>query len=333
MEHRILVVGDIHLVNQGSAPGYRTETYTDDLLKKLEETVNIAKEKEATCVLWLGDVFDHKAPSKTNFALVNRVQDLLLSYGVVVYVLVGNHDLAAGGNLESLQKQPIGSLRHIPNVVLLTEDHHDLDEDVTLYPVPGVPLGEDWAAYFNTASRDSRTRKRRIVAAHQLIVPDVSAFPEKARSSFYDAADVAMATDASLVLYGDVHSYHGFYVRDGVQGKVGLCNMGSICRMTVGDVDHTPRVMLLTIADDTRRSLGREEIVLQAVQPSEEVFRLEQKQAEKQHQQDIDDTIRQLKSTRVHKFSIETVVDEIRANSTADEAVRDTAVELIEIVR
>lgn len=325
-EIRLLTVGDVHL--RDSAPGKRTDTYREDIMAKCRECVEIARRENATHMLFLGDLFDDKRASRVSHYLSNAIAALLDKAGMPVLVLLGNHDLQ-NDSLESLPKQPIFPVGLSPNVTLMAWDRVELAPDVAIYPIPGVSLGDDWQEKFVTGG----TETRRILAVHQLIVPDVTQFPEVARGNFYDAKDVAAVTDANVLLYGDVHHNHGTTKHTNRDGDpVVFSNRGAICRMTVGDVDHKPEVIMYKFTGDAERSMSAEVFPL-TYRPAADVYRLEEHYEQKQHQQDIDDTIRQLKSTRVHKFSIETVVDEIRTNSTADEAVRDTAVELIELVR
>lgn len=327
-EIRMLVVGDIHAVSHGKSPGYRTESYATDILTKLRETVEVAKNSDATHVLWLGDVFDDKTASKVTFRLVKEIQEIIRSYGLEISILVGNHDLAPGANLESLSKQPIGMLEEMDCVTLLTHDELKLNDEVSIFPVPGIPLereGDLWLESFKTHS----TVKRRIIAAHQLIVPDLSVFPIQAQDSFYEASRIAQHTDAQLVIYGDHHRDQGIYKK----GTVGFINMGSLCRQKVDEVDHIPSVYILTIRDDERRSIATERFILKSVRPSAEVFRLEEAVAVKEYKADIDETIRQLKTQRIGKFSVDAVMEDIKNNDTVESPVRSMAVSLVESVR
>lgn len=323
-QHRVLVVGDIHASDQ--SPGYRTETYGEDILTKLEETVTIAKERKVTAVLWLGDVFDQKRANRISFKLVKRLATILRSYGVPVYILVGNHDISAA-NLESLQKQPLGMLEEVDNVTLLTTEPILLDEEVAIYPVPGIAIRhlDNWLDYYITGGDE----KRRIIAAHQLIAKNLEEYPAPARPSFQDSKAISAVTDADLILYGDLHTKQGGYK----QGNVWFSNFGSICRMAASDVEHEPEVIVLVVKDDEDRNFAIERCRLTSVKPADEVFRLEQHYETKEHSRDIQDTIRKLKETRLHKFSLDSVIEDIRVRDDVDTTVQNRALELLEHVR
>lgn len=325
---KIFNIFDVHVSDQ--SPGFRTETYTQDILTKLEETVRLSKKHEATHILFLGDIFDQKVPNRVSHRLVQQVADIMRSYGKPVYILVGNHDIS-GGTLDSLPKQPIGILAHLPNVQLLTWDKLVLDEDVAIYPVPGVPiLHESWQDRYVTEDK----RKRVIIAAHQLIARDVTQYPEAARHAFQPAQEVAKHTDASFIVSGDLHTPQGVYVLPrGKGGHVGFANLGSLCRLSVKDVDHEPKCLLLTINDDEKRSLQTDIIPLESVRPASEVFRLEEQAEAKSHKADIDETISKIKTTRIHKFSLDAVIEDINTNTSVDQTTREVAVDLLEAVK
>lgn len=325
-EIRMMVIGDVHASDQ--SPGWRTETYTEDILNKLRETVALAKANKVTHVLLLGDVFDNKAASRVSHRLVQSVAEILTAYEVPTFILVGNHDISSG-TLETLPKQPIGMLGYLPNVTLLTHDELKLDDEVSLFPIPGIPLnrdGDEWLEGFKTGS----DVKRRISVVHQLISPDISKELPVLQDKLYCAKQIAPVTDSHMVLYGDIHTNHGVYKH----GDVAFINLGSICRQSSKDVDHIPEVYVLTIRDDERRSVAApERFVLKSVRPAADVYRLEEHYEAKEHQADIDETIRRLTTTKIHKFSVDAVMEEIQTNDSVTPPVRDKAVELIEAVR
>lgn len=323
---RMMVVGDIHASDQ--SPGYRSETYTEDILTKLREIVQLTKENGATHVLLLGDVFDNKSASKISHRLVQSIATILTSFERPVYILVGNHDIASG-TLETLAKQPIGMLAFLPNVTLLTHDELKLDDEVSLFPIPGIPLNrenDEWLEHFTTGS----DVKRRLAVVHQLIVPDISKERAVLQDAFYCAKKIAAKTDSQMVLYGDIHTKHGVYKH----GDVVFANLGSICRLSSNDVDHVPEVYILTIRGDERRSVAApERFVLKSVRPAADVYRLEEHYEAKEHQADIDETIRRINTGKIHKFSVDALMEEIQVNESVTPPVRDKAIELIESVR
>ncbi len=64
---RILCIGDIHVMDR--APVHAAPTYTEDILTMLRWTVDYAAEHDVPTIVWAGDVFHHKQPSRTSHAL------------------------------------------------------------------------------------------------------------------------------------------------------------------------------------------------------------------------------------------------------------------------
>jgi DNA repair exonuclease SbcCD nuclease subunit len=104
---KALIIADAHLADR--PPSIRTETYADDLFAKLVFTVDVAREQRVDAVVYAGDVFHVKAPTRTSHALVQRMARLIKDYGTEVFIVPGNHDMT-NDRLESLSKQPLGVL-------------------------------------------------------------------------------------------------------------------------------------------------------------------------------------------------------------------------------
>lgn len=85
------VVGDIHLANH--APSGRTDTYGEDILKKLEWTVDYTNKQDVDALWLLGDVFHLKRPDRTSHKMVKRTAEILGESNVPVRITMGNHDM------------------------------------------------------------------------------------------------------------------------------------------------------------------------------------------------------------------------------------------------
>jgi DNA repair exonuclease SbcCD nuclease subunit len=68
---RIICVGDIHLADRPL--GYNTDTYADDILDMLAYVAKLEKALKADAVVWAGDIFHHKQPSRTSHATVLKL--------------------------------------------------------------------------------------------------------------------------------------------------------------------------------------------------------------------------------------------------------------------
>lgn len=328
MQHvKLLTIGDVHICDH--APGKRRDGYKERILAKLNECVKIAKENSVTHVLFLGDIFHLKAANRVSHRLVQDVGEVLRSFEVPVYILVGNHDIT-DGSLETLDKQPLGVLRFISNVSLLETDPVNLDDDISIYPVPGVTgiTIDDYAI--------SGSNKRDIMAVHQSIVPDINKENELLRDILFDAKSVAEKTNINLVLYGHQHRCDGVYkiTRDDGTSAV-FSNLGSICRLTINDDDiyKQPSILLLDFAADENRTVTPTVIKLTEVVDPEEAYRLEEHLEEKEHSKDIEEAIKKLKNSKISIFSIESVISDVEMRQDIDGEVKNTALKLLEEVR
>ena len=323
---RLLVVGDVHIAD--SAPGKRTATYKEDILEKLYECVELVTTENITHVLFLGDIFHLKYASRVSHRLVQNIADIFAAMKVPVYVLVGNHDIT-DGNLNSLEKQPLGTLEYLPNVTLLRWACKEIAEDIVLYPIPGV----------NGVTLDHYqvrgNAKRKIIVAHQSIVPDITKEHAVVQEVVVDAKAIAKASDANIVLYGHQHRYDGLYGFE-IEGKrTTFSNLGAICRLTVVDEDLTkePKVLVLEFADDENRTVAYKEIPLIRVKSVDEAYSLEDYLETKENKRDIEETIERLKQYSVSSFSVDGVITDIERRRDIEEDVRKVSLELLEMVR
>ena len=325
MSHvKMLTIGDVHIAD--NPPGKRTETFCSDVLTKLRECSEIAERESVTHILYLGDIFHLKHAHRISHRLVQDMSKIILDTGLPTYILVGNHDIT-DGSLDSLAKQPIGTLGLLSNVTLLTWDPVQLDEDITLHPIPGVHPKNAPIEKFAVGG-DS---KQDILVVHQGVVPDVSKENENYRDQCYDAADIDYASKCGLVLYGHHHRYDGIYT----VGDTTFSNLGSITRLEASDHDlhKMPRVLTVDFDDGPERLPTLTEHRLENVRHYEEAYSLADHYEAKEHQLDIDETISKLKETRLGKFSLESIEKHIQHRDDVDDEVKTCSVNLIEAVK
>jgi len=323
----LLTIGDLHICDH--APGKRRDTYKNDIIAKLEECITIAKENNATHVLFLGDIFHLKAANRVSHRLVQEIANILIRFEVPVIILVGNHDIT-DGNLDTLVKQPLGVLRIAQNVTLLGKDIFSLDEDIDVYPVPGTTgiTIDDYAI--------QGKNKRDIMVVHQSIVPDIEKENQMLKDILFDAKSVAEKTNIDIVLYGHQHRTDGMYkvTRDNGTTAV-FSNLGSICRLTINDDDvyKVPAVLMLSFADNEDRTITPTVFKLESVRDPNEVYKLEDHLEEKEHSRDIEEAIKKLKDSAISVFSIDSVISDVEKRKDIEQPVREAALKLLEEVR
>lgn len=103
---QIIAVGDIHAMDR--APRNATETYMSDIIDMLRWIAEEGARRKVDAVVWAGDIFHHKQPSKTSHALILRMIEVVRYYqelGVDLYAVTGNHDMCVSDDTEALTDQ------------------------------------------------------------------------------------------------------------------------------------------------------------------------------------------------------------------------------------
>lgn len=96
---RLLHTADIHIGVESYGPinpDSGLSTRLEDFLAALDEAVDTALEEEVSCFLVCGDAYRSREPSQTHQRELARRIVRLSRQGIVVFLLVGNHDLPGG---------------------------------------------------------------------------------------------------------------------------------------------------------------------------------------------------------------------------------------------
>jgi DNA repair exonuclease SbcCD nuclease subunit len=310
---KVLLVGDIHLLDK--APRNCTESYTDDILDILDFTAKMEKALDLDAVVWAGDVFHHKQPSRTSHKLVLRAIDAVKKYRRLL-IVTGNHDIS-NDRLESVaEQQPLGVLFEAG-----AEELNGWDDKLPLF---GVPWQQDWheeGAIERSLEgwRDEKSNSQKLVVTHASLFPPGEA-PAQWESLDPAAFAAAMGNEGSLY-YGHIHEYHGIYEVDGVT----FCNPGAISRgsLTEYNLQRGVKAALWTPEH------GFLEVDLPH-KPAEEVFTTELAAAVKEKQLDDERFLEEVGSTKIEISSTAGVIEYIRGLQV-DESVKRVAIEMLEL--
>jgi hypothetical protein len=248
---RALIVGDVHLSDR--PPSVRTDTYADDILDKLRWCVNYANE-HADVMLFLGDLWHIKAPSRTSHRLVMRTAEVLEEFrNGRVLIVPGNHDMSQD-RLESLESQPLGTLCLSPNIDLLI----GYDRSTGIF---GLPYLQDWGPSFERwMQRFGRSLpglvgfgdpeyeddpKNEFAPASVLLATHAPIFPPGMTPPYDHIPAEEWASWMRWpvpVVYGHIHEQHGFYQ----VGEQWFCNNGAISRGSLHEetLAREPKVTL-----------------------------------------------------------------------------------------
>lgn len=316
---RILLVGDIHLSDR--PPVNATESYTQDILEMLSYIADLEEELNTDAVVWAGDVFHHKQPSRTSHALVLRTVEVVQRYRNL-WIVPGNHDVS-NDRLESIdEKQPLGILFKA-GAQLLDGWHPDL-------PLYGVPwqmrwtTDEDalWDAFENWRGEGHIEGSDKL--RHSLAVTHAPIFPEGLEPpyEYLSLADINQAMDLSGYLYyGHIHDYHGIYEYGGIT----LCNVGALSRGSLTESNLTRPIKVALWTED-----GFEEIDIPH-RPASEIFKLEEASERKEHELSLDEFLSEVGRSTLEVTTTESVRDLINKMKLKP-SVKKLALEILEQV-
>lgn len=315
-----MLLGDIHASDR--PPSSCTDTYTDDLFGLLAAAVAVARERGVTAVISAGDVFHHKAPSRTSHKLVLRVIEAFRAFreatGNPVYVVPGNHDIQ-NDRLDSLRTtQPLG-------VVLESGEAELLGGFKAPHPVFGVPWLQSFTDDVVAGVFAEWAEGLAVVPESQpyLVVTHAPLYPPGRELTFeYYPADrwAGAMGGRGQVYYGHVHEPHGVYEVGGVR----FCNNGSLSRGSLHEYNLT-REIVVTLWDS---ATGEFETVPLPARPASEVFRLREAQEVRDMAGSLDKFLAGISGTSLEVVSVESVQEHLRG-ADLPAPVRDLCLELL----
>lgn len=309
----ILLVGDLHVSD--TPPVNCTASYTDDIIEMLRWIADEAARRGADAVVWSGDVFDKKAPTKNSHSLILKMLSVVKYYkemGVELFVVPGNHDLV-NDRYETLHTtQPLG--------VLIAAGLKELNGWHETLPLFGVPWQQDWPRDLEAAFANFQEFN---FGGDALAVTHASIFPP-GKEPIYEhllAEDVAAAMGGSGYLqFGHIHDDYGIWQTGGVT----FANVGAISRGSLTESHLGREVKIVSWVPED----GFEEIVVPH-RPAEEVFKVVEGTKAKEDKKDTQTFLQAIGHSQIAMTSTSSIVDHIR-EMEAEEPVKKTAIELIE---
>lgn len=301
---RCILVNDIHLSDR--PPSSCTDTYLDDLFDLLYQITGLAAKTAAEHIILAGDIFHHKAPSRTSHATLIRLLDWAQHTRETasrVHAVLGNHDLSHDRVASIDETQPLG-VALTSGVIELLDGWMDGGSNAFVYGVPWQMTFDDQSV--SDALEDYRTiwysdDTPKLVVTHAPLYPPGQELPYE----FYPVASWAAAMgNNGTVHYGHVHSPHGVYQWDGVT----FSNSGALSRGSLTESNLTRDVQVAVWDSDT----GLIEHVTLAAKPAQDVFRLPEVNAQRAAQIDLTTFLGSVGQTQLSITSTESVIEHIR---------------------
>jgi hypothetical protein len=248
----LLFIGDPHV--EGRTPGFRRDNYPETILRKLQWSLDYAKQHSLQPVL-LGDVFD-KPRDNPNW-IMSRMFDLF-SDGLVPTIF-GNHDCA---NPQLDENDSLMLLAKAKAVYLLDADHYwacQIENRIVL--IGGSPYRHPIPVSFSMADRTLQVVPSS-PGAHVLLDhfskdrlrPDLTVWLTHHDLTFPNATEAVITNmeeipGVDFVINGHIHRRASAEVK---RGQTTWVNPGNIARRSRSDSirGHTPAVLRMDITSD-----------------------------------------------------------------------------------
>lgn len=322
----VLLVGDIHISDK--APSSATESYTEDLLDMLRWIGTYAKGHDIHTIVWAGDIFHHKQPSRTSHATILKMLEVLRQYShdqIETYIVTGNHDISNDRTESVHEKQPLG-------VLLAAPDVYELDGWHPTLPIFGVPWQQRWLdeetpvtallGFIDGAAEHDLSTS--LVVTHAPIYPpstrDEQLFELVPTSGLYGLSAGMM--NQGYLYYGHIHEDHGIWEDEGVT----YANMGALSRGSLHEYNLEREIKIAAWSPDSGFT-----VVPVPHKPASEVFKLAEAQEERSQKLSLDAFLGDVGSRTLDISSTESVIAHIRG-AAVPARVKARAIAILEEV-
>lgn len=318
----IEIVNDIHATRR--PPSSCTDSYWPDLLDLMRQTVDVAVQREVSAVVWAGDVFHHKAPSRTDHAVVRSLIEVGQAYPCPWAIVPGNHDIQYDRLASIDVTQPLGVLFRAGARRLEGWGGPDEDSRLDLY---GVPWLQDWSEQGIAGALDGWRGESygcSLVVTHAPIYPP-------GREPRYEGAECTPASwwaeamgGFGYLAYGHIHEPHGVWQHGGVT----FCNFGALSRGSL-DEYNLNREVGVTLWDTDAAGPAAFEFVPLRARPAADVFRLQEHDEVVTARRSLETFAAGVGAVSLSLLSVESVAALIRALPGVDAETAGFAEELL----
>lgn len=329
---KFIVIGDPHI--RGTAPSSRNDDFSSNLIIKFIGIEKLIKKHKADGVIIPGDMYDYP---RVDVTLAGRINNIIRSWNVPVYVIPGNHDLY-GNNPKTLSKTMLGYAIQSGVVKLVTRDKFISleDPDGTKIHIEGQsyhelidnPSGDINKDFGIKNCDDPDTIKVLLIHAYLLDkerFPFLSRFksqdpdPEKQRP--YCTLFKDIPKEADLIIAGHYHENLGVVKN---KGQV-LLNPGNITRLSI-----TKRDVYYGLVEIKNNQVTAKSLKFPYAKPADEIFDHTQHTLNKSSKQLLDDYKALLKSSNFKSsMSIHDILDEVIKEQNIDAIVSKKAKQIL----
>lgn len=248
----ILCIGDVHLSDK--PPASCMPEYNEQILTILADIAEHLDYWKVDTVVFAGDIFHSKIPSRTSHTTMTKLMEILAGMGEygtadprTILIVPGNHDMQHD-RIQSLPNQPLGTIFASGLAEELTADSH------AHLNVHGIPWQPDWSNYGIEAGFGTAFESEHLTVMHAPIMPiqESAPFGHIPREELMTAMLTMKLRNASIY-YGHIHDDHGS-VTDAPSGN-SITNFGAISRGSLHELD-LQRTLAVGLWDEKHPELG-----------------------------------------------------------------------------
>lgn len=303
------------------APSSATESYADDIIDILRYTHTLERDLDCDGVVWAGDVFHYKQPSRTSHATVLRMIEVVKGYRNLA-IVTGNHDISNDLLISVRTKQPLGVLYAAGAHELIGWNWDDL-------PVYGVPWQQRWLdpdtprnVFEGWRGNTPANLSHSLAVTHAPIYP-----PSEAQKQMFELVPTegdhglaAAMSHLGYLYYGHIHEDHGIYSVGGVT----FANMGAVSRGSLTEYNMEREIKVALWDSDT----GFSEVAVPH-KPATEVFRIAEVMDERNAKLSLDNFLADVGASTLDISSTRSVIDHVEQMDVPPR-VKKKAIDLLE---
>lgn len=285
----------------------RVGNYYADVMTKIKEIIDLSKKLKVDKVIHGGDLFDSAIVSNV---IVDELIDLIEEGNIPWYVIRGNHD-------EQNNSPQLSKATSLDHCFRRSKFINYLDK------INGSNVLIKGYDYYTGIENDIKEKGLIIKSEAKLKIAVIHAFiTEKPfLSSVMHIQMKDINTNFDIVLCS--HYHHGWNQK--VIGKgIRFINPSCIGRLSIDEIDISPQIVLMDTNKDTVKF-----IPLKSAKPKEEIFDLTKVQEKKVFEQEIDNFIASLETTKFDDLDIQGTIIEVGRQSKVKKEIVDELLERI----
>ena len=268
---RFLVINDIHASDR--PPLGRTENYSDEILAKLIEALQIAQKRHCDFIILTGDIFHRFRGPPISYSLVANLLAIFRRNSIPTYAIAGNHDLSMSG-IKSVFDMPFGLLA-LAGAFIWLKEPEVVDDMALLIPRNWGPSLDRLPSAVGLNKKEKELigdAQYTIMVAHASILP-----PGESRPYPHHIVTDLKLPGVDIVLSGHIHEDLGIHEIPGGW----FANVGSLARVsrTKEARERTPAVLEVELG---RKSVHFERHELTSARPADDVFLAKEVKEERQ---------------------------------------------------